>query len=315
MLVSPYLKERCVWAGQEDVYSASNDLIAKFLCIQVNSMQVHRMTNHYGAISEKLVNSDSAKSLELTDTEVVYAQVDGGMVLTREEKWQEVKVGRVFKQSDIVKESKNRNSIRQSLYTAHLGNCETFCAEFKPLVDTFADIGDRLVFLSDGAVWIKNWNVSNYPHATHILDFFHATEYLNKWSEWIFSDKTMQTSTYETNKAILLKQGGEVLVEHLKIEQQANTTSSETRKKEQDKILNYLINNTFRMDYPTYRARGLCIGSGAIEAAHKTVVQKRMKRSGQHWSVDNVQNMLNLRTVKMSGQWDKIISLVRAKAA
>ncbi|MEO8764779.1 MAG: hypothetical protein ABI416_10850 [Ginsengibacter sp.] len=34
------------------------------------------------------------------------------------------------------------------------------------------------------------------------------------------------------------------------------------------------------------------IGSGAIESAHRTVIQKRMKLSGQRWSKCGAQNIL-----------------------
>ncbi len=55
------------------------------------------------------------------------------------------------------------------------------------------------------------------------------------------------------------------------------------------------------------------IGSGAIESAHRTVVQKRMKQSGQRWSVQGAQNMLNLRVVRKNLQWSKIIQLTKAE--
>ena len=35
-----------------------------------------------------------------------------------------------------------------------------------------------------------------------------------------------------------------------------------------------------RVDYPRFRARGLPLGSGAVEAAGKHLVQLRMKRAG-----------------------------------
>ncbi len=57
------------------------------------------------------------------------------------------------------------------------------------------------------------------------------------------------------------------------------------------------------MDYRAYRKRGLLIGSGAIEAAHRTVVQKRLKRSGQRWSQVGAQRVLNLRVCWMSARW------------
>ncbi len=40
------------------------------------------------------------------------------------------------------------------------------------------------------------------------------------------------------------------------------------------------------------------IGSGAIESAHRTLVQKRMKRSGQRWSWKGAQHILNLGVVR-----------------
>ena len=51
-----------------------------------------------------------------------------------------------------------------------------------------------------------------------------------------------------------------------------------------DKVVQYLENNAFRMYYKSYLQQGLRIGSGAMEAAHRTLIQSRMKRSGQRWS-------------------------------
>ncbi len=47
------------------------------------------------------------------------------------------------------------------------------------------------------------------------------------------------------------------------------------------KLLEYYIEHDDRMQYKTYRDRGLMIGSGPIEAAHRSVIQQRMKLSGQ----------------------------------
>ena len=60
------------------------------------------------------------------------------------------------------------------------------------------------------------------------------------------------------------------------------------------------------MDYARYQTRGLLIGTGAIESAHRTVVQKRLKRSGQRWSLAGAQHVLNLRTCLMSDRWELV---------
>jgi len=80
---------------------------------------------------------------------------------------------------------------------------------------------------------------------------------------------------------------------------------------ERAKLLTYYTENQHRMDYKKYRNIGTgIIGPGAIEAANREVVQKRMKLSGQRWTKTGAQNMLALRTTKLSGNWNKVIELI-----
>ncbi len=51
------------------------------------------------------------------------------------------------------------------------------------------------------------------------------------------------------------------------------------------------------MDYPTHRAAGRVIGSGIVESSHRHVLQTRMKKAGQHWSLDGAEKMARLRAV------------------
>jgi hypothetical protein len=81
------------------------------------------------------------------------------------------------------------------------------------------------------------------------------------------------------------------------------------------KLLRYLNKNEKRIDYKLYRGKGLAIGSGAIEASHRTVVQSRMKKSGQRWSNSGAQNMLNLRVAFKSERWDIVVDKIKNAAA
>ena len=38
--------------------------------------------------------------------------------------------------------------------------------------------------------------------------------------------------------------------------------------------------------YDLFRQRGLLCGNGPVEAVHRTLIQVRLKRSGQRWSID-----------------------------
>ena len=71
--------------------------------------------------------------------------------------------------------------------------------------------------------------------------------------------------------------------------------------------IRYFKNNQHRMRYKEYRNKGLDIGSGAIESAHRIVIQTRMKQSGMHWKKSNVQSIACLRSKYLSGQWTSIV--------
>ena len=113
----------------------------------------------------------------------------------------------------------------------------------------------------------------------------------------------------------------EMLLMQSKVEQAIQTIQNQTagNKKAQEVklgLINYYEQNKERMDYARYAKIGTgIIGSGAIESAHRTVIQKRLKQSGQRWSVKGAQNVLNLRVVYMSNQWHKVINLIKAEQA
>ena len=53
----------------------------------------------------------------------------------------------------------------------------------------------------------------------------------------------------------------------------------------------YLRRNQDRMDYPSYRAQGLRVGSGAIESTNYHVTGARLKLQGMRWSVAGATQM------------------------
>ena len=60
------------------------------------------------------------------------------------------------------------------------------------------------------------------------------------------------------------------------------------------------------MYYQSFQEKGYFIGSGAIEAAHRHVLQQRLKLSGQRWTKDGFQSVANLRACYKSKQDHKI---------
>lgn len=295
-----------MYAGQLDCYEKSNALLEKFISIEVSTSQVYLVTDCYGQEAEKEVNS--CRSLEpVKKEEVLYIEVDGSMLLTREDGWKEVKVGRMFTSGSCIDPNGKSSWIRHSQYVAHLGNSQVFTRQMDALIESYGRLGKRLVFIADGGIWIKNWIEDAFPEATSILDYYHVCEHLHLYANVAFSDEAARKKWTEKQKELLLESKVMKVV--------ANIKRHDPQSKEALALINYYTSNAYRMDYKSYKKIGAgLIGSGAIESAHRTVVQKRMKQSGQRWSNKGAQNMLNLRVLSMNGQWGKVVQLIKNAA-
>lgn len=317
--ISPYFQELQIFAGQADNYMASVNQIEKYLRISVNSSQMERVTKCYGAQVEDQMSEVADVQLaqveqlkeRIDDDAHVYCMVDGCMIPTREGEdgndWKEVKLGRIFVNTDNYELDKHHNWISDSIYLAHLGDHATFTDKFEPMVDVLDDLEERLVFVADGAPWIWNWIEECYGQATQILDFYHGVEHLAAFSKIYFKTKEDRKNWLSTQKTKLLNNQIEAVIKE--IEDMPNNTLKIQRKRKA--LLTYLKNNEHRMQYKTYLENGISIGSGAIESAHRTVVQKRLKQSGQRWTLDGAQKIVDLRVVQASKQWHRIIDLVK----
>jgi hypothetical protein len=60
------------------------------------------------------------------------------------------------------------------------------------------------------------------------------------------------------------------------------------------------------MRYQHFKALGMFVGSGAIEAACKTIVAARAKQSGMHWTVQGADSIITLRCQNASGRWNDL---------
>lgn len=75
--------------------------------------------------------------------------------------------------------------------------------------------------------------------------------------------------------------------------------------------MRYFRTNANRMKYRLYRDSGLPIGSGAVESAHRHVLQTRMKRAGQHWAISNARRMARLRAAYRTAGAARFYAAVR----
>lgn len=302
--VSPLMQEQMCFVGQLDTYESGQKVIKKMLGIEVSKTQLYRVTDTVGKKLEKTVNEKRLLP-PLAKNEYLYLEADGSMLLTREERWKEVKLGRIFKSGDCIRLDGKPSIIRRSQYVAHIGTHRDFINKIDLIIESFGSLKNRMIVISDGAPWIYQWVLDSYPDAIMVLDFFHVLEYLYGFAKAVFASEKEAHRWAKKQKDRLLKSQVEKVIQTI-------TGFNARFPEEVKKIVNYYTTNQTRMDYAAYQKLGCgFIGSGAIESAHRTVVQKRMKLSGQRWAMEGAQNMLNLRVTEMNNQWEKVIEMVR----
>ena len=310
--ISSKLQELICLVAQSYVFEDGEELLDQILGIQISAKQLQRVSEHYGQQIEQqqqqYVEAQlPAPALELKSPEdPVYGLVDGSMIYTREEGWKEIKVGRFFAGSDCVAIQQQRNQITRSMYVCHLGDHEKFIEKWEAYTEQYKN----KIFIADGAKWLWKWVEDNCPDSVQILDYFHAVEKLAQYASCQYGDQGERKQWMELQKQQLLNDKVTEVIGQL----QNTTAKSIEAEKARTDTIRYYQNNVKRMLYKTYLDHGYLIGSGAIESAHRNVVQQRLKLSGQRWSVEGAQQIVNLRAYKKSNRWNEVVQSIKNAA-
>jgi hypothetical protein len=167
------------------------------------------------------------------------------------------------------------------------------------------DHAEQWVALSDCGSGIDDFLRINFPRAVRIADFFHVAEHLDDLAKaWHPGDPEAAKSLCESWCHTLKHEGGAAALRVLEGLDRAGR--SEAASEVYRQVRQYVGNHLDRMDYPRYAAAGWQIGSGHIEAACRTVVNERLKKSGMRWSEDGADAVCHLRALFKgdADQWD-----------
>jgi hypothetical protein len=66
-----------------------------------------------------------------------------------------------------------------------------------------------------------------------------------------------------------------------------------------------------RLKYPTFRGKGLPLGSGAIESSIRRVINLRLKGNGIFWCEEHAEEMLQVRAQVITNRWDERLQAKR----
>ena len=150
-----------------------------------------------------------------------------------------------------------------------------------------------VVVLGDGAHWIWELAADHFGERIEIVDFYHATQHVWTLAHALFGEGTFFAARWADFAILTLaEEGAGALLALLDATAAPSPTAATLLQRERQ----YFRTNQARMDYPTFRHRGLPLGSGAVESAGRHLVQLRMKRAGARWSDEGGQAVLTVRS-------------------
>ena len=156
--------------------------------------------------------------------------------------------------------------------------------------------------VSDGAFWIMDQVTTKFgTQASYLVDFFHVCEYVAAASKTCNPDNHRNWAKQQ--EALLKNNEFEKVIQNLATH--LEPMEIESSKAPVRACHRYLSNRKDQLDYKGAIEKGLPIGSGEIESAHRYVIQKRLKLPGAWWITDNVESMLRLRVVRANDDWQE----------
>jgi len=332
--MTPDLEEATALASADLSPSATRELLAKVLVRAPSEKAIRRVVTDVGQWAEEgwyEVEHRVAEEAPLPEGNTLVVSIDGVNVPMRKEG---VKTGRPAERPGVRDKDETATSWREagvgtiSIYNAGDGGdiaperlaTRYFARMPEPGMDTLFNQQSwaawelsrersfsEVVVICDGkpSLWKTVDQIPLYAGATQVLDFFHVAEHLSRAAEAIFGKKNEKANRwYAKYRALLLEDEGglESVLRSLRYYRRPLRAESE-RRKVVDRVLRYFGRNRERMRYAEFRARGLPVGSGVVEAACKAIVGARLKRSGMRWTEEGGQHVLNLRTRARSGEW------------
>ena len=155
----------------------------------------------------------------------------------------------------------------------------------------------RHVILGDGAPWIWNFADEHFPDAVQIVDVFHAKGHLFEVAKALYGPGSEDGERWAKQQRDALDEGRiDDVIGALR--RHADTCEAARRDVE------YFSTNRERMNYPKFRAMGLCVATGVVEGGCKHIIGTRLKRAGMRWTVAGANAIIALRCAVESNRFD-----------
>jgi hypothetical protein len=320
---SPGVRRMLAVVGSESSFDQGREQLELLAGIEVSAKAVERHAEAIGADIEACQQSEIryAKQLELpvvcgpavpllyiemdgTGIPVVKAETEGraGKVDGQPAHTREVKLGCVFTQTTTDPEGRPVRDEDSTSYVAAIETAEAFGLRlYTEAWRRGWSRAQRRVVIGDGAIWIWNLADQHFPSAIQIVDLYHARQHLWELLPKLFPDDDKGSKRWIARCLDRLHHGKiEALAKILRDSQPGTDELAKIIANEAE----YFERNADRMRYPAFRAQGLFVGSGVVEAGCRVVIGARLKCSGMFWTVRGANAIIALRCCRISRRFE-----------
>ena len=298
------LQEIIVDLGAEDSFALAAERLLRHHRIELSESTVRKITLlHAQAMNEdKRLDTLNGK-LPGEGAEVVIAEADGTMlpIVEFDESAEDLRKSRTVKWEETKVCAAVKSGEKQAVY-GFGESVEALGMQWAECVrQAGAAVDSDIHVVCDGAPWITQQAEQCLgQNATVTLDFFHACDYLAACAK---SPAFVENKRWFETQKQSLRQGKSAALIAL-LEKHAESEEINDEHAPIRTAHRYFSNRAEQLDYTSALKKGLPIGSGLIEGAHRHVLQKRLKLSGAWWERNNLKYMVALRIIRANKQWD-----------
>ena len=327
--LSPGLRRMVARAAAAEPFTTAAELLAELAGIRLSAKRIERSAESDGAAAAQRVTAESAAiarravhvlpadrgklpdklyvAIDGTGVPMVPAAVAGraGKSPDGRARTREVKLACLFTQTSLDEQGRPVRDPDSTSYVGSFAPAERFATLVAAEARRRGADGIRqLVVLGDGAPWIWTLATAILPHATPIVDIYHARQHLHALAAQLTPALGDQHPDWLTARLADLDAGDiETLVTQT---EKLYPHLSDDTTPDIAKALAYFKTNAHRMRYAYFREHGMFIGSGTVEAGCKAVIAQRLKLSGMRWNIPGATGILTLRCHQASNRWQYI---------
>jgi hypothetical protein len=303
--LSECLAKACCMLAVDDSFEETSRKVEALCGQKISDNTVERIVHQVGSAA---LQSDNEQWDEFKNDKQVpegqnvlqrlYIAPDGTTV-HEEDGWHEAKIGCIYWENEAFE--------RHRKYVGRFDNSEVFGNHLWLEACRWGlREAAEIVYLGDGAAWIRTIHGTHFRKATFIVDWYHASEHIWDCGKILFGEGSQAAKRWVEHRQSLLWDGW--------TRKLLNDLKRQTDKYDGDKLKaietlhHYISVNEEQMRYDVFRKKGYDIGSGAVEGACKHVVGKRLKQSGMIWTRPGSSAVLALRITWLNKEWENLWS-------